>query len=218
MASWCSLNFRLKHKISRFGFSHVINESWFENTHIPWQMMLQQVTTLWDTCCRSPAPLRPDRSPEDTDDTPPPGRNCQQDKRLETEKLDWVTGQTDDCRDGGAHLLPSSRWRHTWFYSDISHKDQTWLKLWAPKFEWRRSHTLKHSAVQSLDVWAEQRLTTALAVAVQMVTTGTAEARCSHRNQFGLWWQHGAQDSLKSLQKSGLIQEDTCNNKNKLKM
>lgn len=169
--------------------------------------MLQQVMTLWDTCCRSPAPLRPDRSPEDTDDTPPPGRNCQQDKRLETEKVNWVTGRTDDCRDGGDTALTELQVKtHLCrFYSDISHEDQT--------FEWRRSHTLKHSAVQSLDVWAEQRLTTALAVTVQMVTTGTAEARCSHRNQFGLWWQHGAQNSLKSLQKPGLIQEETWNNK-----
>lgn len=94
--------------------------------------MLQQMMTLWDTCCRSPAHLRPDRSPEDTDDTPPPGRNCQQDKRLETEKLDWVTGQTDDCRDGGETPLTELQVKaHLCvFYSDISHEDQTWLKLW----------------------------------------------------------------------------------------
>ncbi|TNN39572.1 hypothetical protein EYF80_050254 [Liparis tanakae] len=42
--------------------------------------------SLWGTCGRRPAPLHPDKSPEDRGDTPPPWRSSQPDKQLQTDK------------------------------------------------------------------------------------------------------------------------------------
>lgn len=55
-------------------------------THIDSQMMLQKGRSLWDTCCKSLAPVGPDRFPEDTEDTPPPWTESLQDRGLRTQQ------------------------------------------------------------------------------------------------------------------------------------